>query len=257
MTFVKSASISALERRSRRIGRQPVAIRHRSRRVLSRVGVLLAFDLGAYFAARVLAPDLLGTTTVFGGSPSATVGPLAVPGAPASLVFPITLFAALLLTASYARHRSPIVIVRIFAGVQLASAATAIALATVLGVRDAILYASGFGLVCFAMLAVGRALSEAFAVHVWPRDRGLIPAVGLCVRIREPVPEARSWGDYGIVGTVELRQDPDLPVAFRRLHEFAEDQDAETVIARDPLPDQHLVALVHDCLLYTSPSPRD
>jgi exopolysaccharide biosynthesis polyprenyl glycosylphosphotransferase len=209
--------------------------------------VVFAFDVGAYFAARIVARIVLGSTAVLEWPAFSTMGPLAAPGAPASLVFPITLFAALLLTASYGRHRSAIAVSRIFSGVVVASAATAVTLATILGVRSAVLYAAGFGLIAFGVFAVGRVASEAFAIHVWPRDLGVIPAVELSGRGPQPL-QARSWGDYGIVGTVEFGDVSEMPDVVRRLHEFAEQRGAEAVISRGLVPDEQLVPLIHEAL---------
>ena len=246
-----SLPIPALQRSSRLADRQPGTVRRRSARVLSRIAVLLAFDLAAYFAARAVAQPLAGAGIFPAWSGRATeLGPLASPGAPASLIFPMALFAGLLLTASYARHRSPIVGVRIFAAAVIASAVTALALASVLGVRDALTYSGLFGLVCAVALGAGRWVSHTFAVKVWPRGRGALPAVRIATGAARDSENRASWGDYVVVEEIYLRADQparDVPAAIERLQQVAMGG-GEAIIATADVSDEVLTLLTHAAL---------
>src|SRR5688500_1649645 len=122
----------ALERRARYAERQPSAIRRRSARVLSRFAVIVLFDLVALLAARTAASSFLEPVTVPASASSGftSAGPLAPPGAPASLVFPAVLLTGLLLSGSYARQRVFVGGLRVFAATVGATLATGVALAT-------------------------------------------------------------------------------------------------------------------------------
>lgn len=247
------ASRPALERRARYAELQPKAVRRRSVRVLSRLAVIILFDVMAFLAARSAASRVIQPVTVPASAAASftSAGPLAPPGAPASLVFPVLLFVGLVFSGSYARHRVFVGGLRVFAATVGASLATGVALATLVGVRSGVIYAGMFGLVSFLALLAGRAAAHAFLRFVWPRGRGAFPAVRLHVGSEPSASPSRNWGDYLFVADVRLENDTspsqDIEAVFNRLHESSLNG-AEALIIRDDLADSQLMPLVHGAL---------
>jgi hypothetical protein len=176
--FPSEAKRTPLEFRARALERRPQTLRRRSARMLSRTVVMLVFSIIGFLAARELAaaviPSLAGMPDVNVNS----VGPLAPPGTPSSLIFPLVLFPALILSGTYLRRRPIVIAFRTILATVLAAAATSTALAAVIGVRGALVYSFGFAAICGLLLIAGRGVGELFARRVWPRSRGALPRRG-------------------------------------------------------------------------------
>lgn len=212
---------------------------------------MIAFDAAAFLAARAAMSAFSAPLTVSGGSTGFTraVGPLAMPGAPASLVFPVVLFIALVLTGAYARQRA-FVGLRVLAASFAATIAATVTLATLVGVRDALIHASSFGLVCFVALAAGRALGQTFMQLVWPRNRGSLAAVRASAPRESRLPESPTWGDYQVIQEVRIEHlngASHIEETMQMLHDLGL-RGVEALIITEELPEDVLVPLVHGAL---------
>lgn len=212
--------------------------------------MLFVFDATAFLMARELAGRLQDPVLIQTASGVALAGPLASPGGPASLIFPVVLLLSLLTSGSYSRHRPIVLMGLLLVSVAAAAVATALALASLIGVPRAFAHIGVFGLVCYTVLAAGRALSQRFVLRVWPRNWGALPAVRLSTTTREYDAQPRNWGDYAIVEQIQISSTHpanDLPAALNRLEEIAM-TGGEAVIATGDIPDDALVPVVHSAL---------
>jgi exopolysaccharide biosynthesis polyprenyl glycosylphosphotransferase len=223
-------------------------VRRRSVRVVSRFAVLVAFDVVAFLAARALSSVMLTYAPTFFPSrvDLQTAGPLAAPGHPASLVFPVVLFCALAMSGSYARHRPLVVGVRLLASTAIASAATAVALAALIGMGTAALSAFGFGAICFLFLSASRATAEGFATAVWPRHRGALPAVRLAAE--GATGGSARWGDYVVVKELRLEAAAPVSSVLDYVQRVLHSEGAEALIVTHDITDAHLLGLVDSVL---------
>lgn len=250
-TVLNSARRPALERRARFVERQPITVRRRSVRVLSRLCVILGFDVLVFLAARATATGFFEPIAIAGrsGEQVAMAGPLATPGAPASLVFPIVFLAALVLTGAYARHRA-FVWLRVLVATTIASIATAVTLATLVGVKAGLVHAGLFGFVCLPYTLAGRGLADRFLHRVWPRNRGAQAAVRLFASFDKALAHPKKWGDYIFADEAHVSADispPDFSATFQKLHELAI-AGVEVLVITDDLPDEKLVPLISGAL---------
>lgn len=262
---VTSALNPALARRAKLYERQRDGFQRRKKRIASRVGVLLVSDLAAVLIARALAMVLADRTA--SGSflrVSDTAGPLAEPGAPASLVLWILLVPALIATGAYSRHRGLNTGLRLASGVAIAALAATVPFAAVVGWERAIAGAAGLAVVVSIALRAARIAAEAFVKRIWPRDRGAAPAVLVGPpgaeesRIAHAV--TAGGGDYRIVAHHVLSSNDH--VEPQRLAEAVERLivalSAEALILTQPLPAPHLSSVVDEalsmgCLVLTPP----
>lgn len=240
----------ALERRARIIERQPLTVRRRSARVLSRVAVLLAFDVIALAVARSVSQLLLEPVS-FGTRPDDSIaGPLAPPGSPGSLVFGVVLLSVLLISGSYARHRPDVVAFRLIVAAAVATAATAVALASLVGVREALVHTGSFGLICVAVIAAGRLLGEYFVARVWPRARGALPAVRVTLEGTAKETRPSFWGDYAVVDEIHVPSQQGsrgVTDTLRRLHDISP-RGVEAIVITEDVSDELLAALAEAAL---------
>jgi exopolysaccharide biosynthesis polyprenyl glycosylphosphotransferase len=240
---------SALDRHAKILERQPRVVRRRSARVVSRFAVLIVFDFVAFLAARAVSGVILTYAAAFFPPrfDLQTAGPLAPPGHPASLVFPVVLFAALAMSGSYARHRPLVVGLRLLTATAISSAATAVALATLIGMGNAALFAFGFGAICFLFLSASRVAAEAFTTAAWPRHRGALPAVRLATEGTTSGGSAR-WGDYVVVSELRLETTAPVSSVFDHVQRVLQSEGAEALIVTHDVTDAHLLALVESVL---------
>lgn len=216
----------------------------------SRLAVLIVFDAVAFLIARAASSLLLeyASLSLRTRFDFEIAGPLAPPGYPASVLFPVVLFCALALSGSYARNRPIVVAARLAASSAIAAAATAVALAALLGVNTAALYASGFGAICFLFLGAGRVAAEAFAGVVWPRHRGALPAVRLAPDPATPQRSSIRWGDYVVVNELRLDDTLSISAILEQLQRQVHSEGAEALILTHDMAEADLVGLVNGAL---------
>ena len=248
---------SALDFRARLSERQPGAARRHTARLATRVGILLAADVAAFFLARaalralatnpLFAPRLPGDMTSF--------GPLASPGQPGSTVFLVSLLLALILTGSYTRHRGLNTAARIGAAVALAGAVAAIPLAAILGVARAISQTVIVGAAAWVALLLVRAVVERFLERVWPRNRWAGPAIVIgspdALSSRAAAAVSRPGGDYVVVAHHSIPDSavPGDPHSLARdVQALIESSDAEAVVLCEALPEPYVRALLETVL---------
>lgn len=243
----------ALDFRARLSDRQPAAARRHTARLATRVGILLASDLTAFFLART-ALRAIATHPLFAPHlPSSwtSLGPLANPGNPGSMVLLVALLLALTITGAYTRHRGLNTAARLGAAAALAIAAAAVPLAALVGVPRAIANTLLVGAATWAALLTVRTFSERFLLRVWPRDRWAGPAIliGPEDALSSPAATAvsRPGGDYRI-SAHHCIPDSALPGDPRSLardvHALIDRADAEAVVLCEPLPEQYVRALL-------------
>lgn len=245
-----------LARRAKLYERQRDGFHRRTIRIASRVGILLFADSLALLAARFGALWLTGH---WAGAPAAlrtarAVGPLAEPGAPASLVFWLTVIPALLATGAYSRHRGLNASARHAAGLVLAAAAAAVPLAAVVGWPRSVAMMLPITLLTFLPLRLGRLAAEFFLRSIWPRAREAAPAmlIGSADAVTSPVATAvtAGGGDFRIVAHHEI------PLPFLaessnmtdKIDELIESRGVEAIILTESLGDAQLEAVVNHAL---------
>lgn len=229
--------------------------------------VLLVADSLALLSARLVLGSMFAPRAGGGGAWPAFVaaGPLADPGKPASTVFWIAMFAALLITGAYSRYRALSTTIRITGAIALSALLTTVPLAAVTGLRPAVLLSFAVGLATLPFLLIGRNLAELFLGSVWPRARwaGAALVVGPPDAPQSEIARAvtASGGEYKIAAHCEtvasgLGADP------RKLSEAAaakvEASVAEAVIVTENLPERQLstlveVSLAHGCVALCPP----
>lgn len=256
-TTPHSARSSALDFRARLSDRQPDAARRHAARLGTRIGILLASDMAAFFLARAVLRAFASQPLVAARLPVnlTSAGPLADPGEPGSTVFLVALLLALALTGSYTRHRGLNTGVRLGAAAVLAIAAAAVPLAALVGVPRAIASTLLVGAVTWAALLIVRAFMERFLERVWPRDRWAGPAILIgpedALSSRAAAAVSRPGGDYTVAAHHCIR-DSALPGDPRALagdvHRLIEKTEAEAVVLCEPLPEQYVRALLDTVL---------
>lgn len=247
----------ALDFRARLSDRLPDVARRHTARLASRIGILLASDLAAFFLARGLLRTLAGQPLIAARLPGnlTSYGPLANPGEPVSTVFPVSLLLALALTGAYTRHRGLNTTARLGAAAALAIAAATVPLAALVGVSSAIASTLLVGAVTWAALLMVRAAIERFLETVWPRNRWAGPAILVgpadALSSRAVAAVIRPGGDYAVAAH-HFVPDPASPGDPRSLaadlRALIEKTDAEAVVLCEPLPEQHVRALLDTAL---------
>lgn len=252
-----TARRAALDFRARLSDRHPDVVRRHTARLATRIGILLASDLAAFFIARSVLRAFLSQPLVAARLPAqlTSAGPLANPGEPGSLVFLVALLLALAVTGSYTRHRGLNTAARLGAAVTLAIAAAAIPLAALVGVPRALANTLLVGAVAWTALLIVRTLTERFLEQVWPRDRWAGPAI-LIGQAEAPSSRAaaavsRPGGDYKVAAHHCIPDStlPSDPRALARdVRALIEKTDAEAVVLCEPLGEQYLRALLDTVL---------
>lgn len=252
-----TARIAALDFRARLSERQPDVARRHTARLATRIGILAASDLAAFFLARATLRAFAGQRLVAARLPPdlTSSGPLANPGEPGSTVFLVALLLALVLTGSYTRHRGLNTAARLGAAAGLAIVAAAVPLAALVGVPHAITEMLLIGAVTWAALLAIRAITERFLERVWPRNKWAGPAILVgpadTLSSRAAAAVSRPGGDYTVaahhcIPDSALPGDPRL--LARDVHALIEEADAEAVVLCEPLPEQYVRALLDTVL---------
>jgi exopolysaccharide biosynthesis polyprenyl glycosylphosphotransferase len=236
-----------------------MSLRRHVSRFASRTAVLLTGDLLAVIATRGLLAVAVPLLLQASAPTIAAVGPLAAPGSPGSLAFPITLVLALLLTGSYGQQRGLSAVARLAAAVALATVVSTVVVAAAIGVSAAVTMNVLFGAAIWATLLAMRAVSERVLRHVWPRDRFAAAAIlaGPPECFDSAVVHAvRSAGEYRI--DCEYSIDPAARRDPGRLRSEVRSllgrHDAAALLLCDALPPAEVRALLDaaidaDCLL--------
>lgn len=247
----------ALDIRARLSDRQPQAARRHTARLATRIGILLASDVAAFLLARAILRTLASQPLIAARFPvnPTSFGPLANPGEPGSMVFPVALLLGLALTGSLTRHRGLNTAARLGAATVFAVAAAAVPLAALVGVPRAFAAMLLVGAGAWATLLIVRALTERFLEQVWPRDRWAGPAILIGPADARSSPSARAasrpGGDYTVVAhhCIQDFASPGDPRALATaVHALIDDADAEAVILCEPLPEHYVRALLETVL---------
>lgn len=244
---------SALDFRARLSDRQPDVVRRHTMRLAARISILLASDLAAVLLARAALRDFATSPLAAPRLPANLTlsGPLANPGEPGSMVFPIALLLALAFTGSYTRHRGLNTALRLGAATVLATAAASVALATLVGVPRAIAVTLLMGATTWIALLIGRTVTERFLARVWPRERWAGPAIFIgpsdALTSRAATAVSRPGGDYTVAAHHRF-SDSDLPGDPRSLagdvRELIAKLEAEAVVLCESLPEPYVRALL-------------
>lgn len=245
-------SFAAAARRARLSDRRRAGLRRRAVRMAARFGVLLAFDAGALYGTRSLLRWWADTPNASDGLLNGfdRIGPLASPGDPASMVFWLSCFVALVVTGSYSGHRALNTPLRVLGALVIAGIAATIPLAAVVGARAAVTQLSIVVFACGAGLVATRALAERFLRHVWPRERAAGPAVVMgsktASRTSAAAAVAGPGGDYRIAAQkeVDALHGRDVSALRASVSELLDAHNAEAVVVTEDLPSRQLEAIV-------------
>lgn len=250
------ASIPGLERRAKLYDQRRTGVQRRSKRIASRVAVLLLADLSALVAARLGAGWIVGAQdtgfVLLEGFRAA--GPLASPGRPASLAFWIAMLIALFVTGAYSRHRGLNTAVRLATAALLAAVAGTLPLAAVVGLQRAAGMLSVMALVALVILIPFRIVAELFLVHVWPRERGAGAAllIGPAGAATSAIASAITGGggDYRVASHYQVTETevPEPEALAAAIRASLERDAVDALVVTEAIPDAHLEALVEQAL---------
>ncbi len=227
--------------------------------------VLIAADALALLAARLTLGLIVTLRADDGGAwrTFAAAGPLTSPGKPASTVFWIAMFAALLITGAYSRYRALSTTIRLLGAIALAALLATVPLTAVIGLRRAASLSFAVGIATLPFLWLGRSLAEIFLGAVWPRARwaGAAIVVGPVNAAQSEIARAATapGGEYTVAGHYETAATGSDP---RRLADatatLVEAKLAEAIVVTENLPERQLSALVemslaHGCVALCPP----
>lgn len=256
-TLVSHTRSAALDFRARLFDQHAEAVRRHTMRLASRIGILSVSDGAAFVVARQALREFARQPLIAERLPANLIsyGPLANPGEPGSMVFPVALVLALALTGSYTRHRALNTAVRLAAATALAIGAASVPLAALFGVSRAVASTLMVGAVTWGSLLVTRSLTERFLERVWPCDRWAGPAVLVGSGSVQMSPAAlaisRPSGDYRVAAHHYLADPTSIgdPRALATdVRALIEETGAEAVVLGEPLPERYVRALLDTVL---------
>lgn len=248
---------SALDARARLSDRRRLSLRRRAVRMGSRFSVLMISDAITFVGVRMMLGAMVVPAALDRFNAGvASVGPLALPGRPASLVFWMTTMIALGVTGSYSRHRRLNTPIRLAGACVLAGLAATVPLAAIIGWRAGLTLIAIVAAVTWIALIATRSVAELFLGRVWPRDRGAAPAllVGTPDTVSERLAAAVTapGGDYRIAAAhdQDIARDalPDPRFLSKFVTKAIDEHHLEAIVLTEALPEKHFGELLEAAL---------
>ena len=247
----RSASRSALQRRSAIRDRRPRAVRRHTTRVATRFLILLVGDLAAVLLARVILNWVVMSGTV---SPVLVALTPLGRGPRSFALFLVSALFALFITGSHSRHRVLNQPIRLLVAALLAPLplVAPLVMRADLGAAMAPVGLSMF-LVWISVLAL-RQVSERILSRVWPRQLGTGAAllVGKPPVLGDVVERAIAapGGDFRVVGhvTTSASDEAGAVGALSDLPRLLEELEVEAVVICAELPEDYNSIVVAECL---------